>query len=162
MVPKHITPVQWFSKEKHLYWAANENITSSVKSNRVDWKEQILCHSPKICMHKYIVVLTRSNRAFGKTQQKKHSFVVINNVIRKFRSKLVLVKLRVLLTATMLVTDVGYGMCWRQRWNVGDRFNTLNLPPTYQKNANIMILSPASWICLHQKAINITVSPTSL
>ena len=45
-----------------------------------------ICHSTRIYMHKFIVAFIISNVASIKNPPKLHSFVVINNVSRKFWS----------------------------------------------------------------------------
>ena len=66
------------------------------------------------------------------------------------------------MVTSMLVTDVGDKMCWRQVKDVGDRFNTLKNDNITKKVANIMILPPKSEISHHHNVTNITKSPTSL
>ena len=69
---------------------------------------------------------------------------------------------------TMLVTDVGNKICWWQVSDVGDHFKMnatdwrcliTNIP---KKVANIVIMSPTSYIGHHHKITKITLSPTWL
>ena len=64
-------------------------------------------------------------------------------------------------TTSMVVLDVGDKLCWRQDWDVGDRFKMMKIPNITKKNKNIMIRSSAQ-ISHHHKVSNITMSSTSL
>ena len=74
---------------------------------------------------------------------------------------------------SMLATDVGDEICWRQLWDVGDGFgrfchqHTLSFSISVRHQhlediTNIKILLPTSESCHQQIVINIHLSPTSL
>ena len=82
-------------------------------------------------------------------------------------------KVETLRATSMLVTDVGDEMCWRQLWDVGDGFVrfcyqhslSLNISVGYQQPkdvTNIENLTLTSKNCHQDKVTNILLSPTSM